>query len=413
MVVTPQPHHEIGEPQDRPESQTLRKRIPEACRGFSSMSFTLECHPEELQRENNSRQIRQAIALAREQGAENKVQQGRAKQFITPGHALASQADRVIVTLPATAINQLPRAVNTDSRPLRVAPLKVICLTIGSRGDVQPYIALCKQLQKHNHECIIVSHDEYGNGSQGMVLLFRAAGGDPGALMKLSVENRMFSPNFFRESIGKFRHWLDELLRSIMETCWDADLIIESPSTFGGIHVAEAVGCYYMRAFTMPWTKTSAYPQAFSVPIVDMGPQYNAMSYTFFDQVLWTASAGQINRWRRHMLDLAPTDQAKLQTSTVPFMYNFSPAVVPPPLDWGSLTAVTGYWLLRGEGRKFKAPTSLIDFLARQGKTARSCATLGLAPSPFKTHRQYSGPSTRQCSAATSEQSSPRVGRSA
>lgn len=321
--------------------------------------------------------IRQAIALASEQGAEKKAQQGRAQKLITPGYALASQADRVIVTLPVAAINQLPRAVNTDSRPLRVAPLKVICLTIGSRGDVQPYIALCKQLQKHNHECIIVSHDEYEDWVTGHGIAFRAAGGDPGALMKLSVENKMFSPNFFRESIGKFRHWLDELLRSIMEMCWDADLIIESPSTFGGIHVAEAVGCYYMRAFTMPWTKTSAYPQAFSVPSVDMGPQYNAMSYTFFDQVLWTASAGQINRWRRHMLDLAPTDQAKLQTSTVPFMYNFSPAVVPPPLDWGSLTAVTGYWLLRGEGRKFKAPTSLIDFLGKAREDGKKLCYIG------------------------------------
>jgi len=335
---------------------------------------------EEQHRDKSVELIQDSITNANEKLAEQAGKNRKGSKLTSPGQALAAQADHATVTLSAATINQLPRAVNIDSsrRPLRVDPLKIICLTIGSRGDVQPYIALCKQLQKHNHECIIVSHDEYEEWVKGYGIGFRAAGGDPGALMKLSVENKMFSPQFFRESIGKFKHWLDELLRGIMETCWDADLIVESPSTFGGVHVAEAIGCYYMRAFTMPWTKTSAYPQAFSVPNVDMGPQYNAMSYTLFDQILWTASSGQINRWRKNMLNLASTDQAKLKTNTVPFMYNFSPAVVPPPLDWGSLTAVTGYWSLQeDDDKKFDAPKELVEFIAKAKKDEKKLCYIG------------------------------------
>jgi sterol 3beta-glucosyltransferase len=66
-----------------------------------------------------------------------------------------------------------------------------VCLTIGSRGDVQPYIALGKALQKEGHRVTIVTHEEYKKWVTGFGIDHRTAGGDPGALMKLSVENKV------------------------------------------------------------------------------------------------------------------------------------------------------------------------------------------------------------------------------
>ena len=78
----------------------------------------------------------------------------------------------------------------------------------------------------------------------------------------------------------QFRGWLDELLVSSWQACQHSDVIIESPSTMGGIHIAEALQvpycelhfsplCYGFgsepiadRAFTMTWTRTRAYPHA-------------------------------------------------------------------------------------------------------------------------------------------------------
>ena len=68
-----------------------------------------------------------------------------------------------------------------------------VCLTIGSRGDVQPYIALGKALQKEGHRVTIVTHEEYKKWVTGFGIDHRTAGGDPGALMKLSVENKVCS----------------------------------------------------------------------------------------------------------------------------------------------------------------------------------------------------------------------------
>ena len=47
-------------------------------------------------------------------------------------------------------------------------PMRITCLTIGSRGDVQPYIALCKGLQAEGHTARIASHGEYKDWVEGV-----------------------------------------------------------------------------------------------------------------------------------------------------------------------------------------------------------------------------------------------------
>jgi sterol 3beta-glucosyltransferase len=87
-----------------------------------------------------------------------------------------------------------PRAINVPDGVLLPMPSKhFVCLTIGSRGDVQPYIALGKALQGEGHKVTIVTHEEYKEWVTGFGVEHRTAGGDPGALMKLSVENKVSS----------------------------------------------------------------------------------------------------------------------------------------------------------------------------------------------------------------------------
>ncbi|KAJ1033093.1 hypothetical protein NDA16_000371 [Ustilago loliicola] len=295
--------------------------------------------------------------------------------------ALLRNAESDVPVFEPDMLAYLPKVVNLDRNTvrdsLRILPMRIYCLTIGSRGDVQPYIALCKALKEYGHTPVIVSHPEYRGWVEGHGIEYRGVGGDPAALMKLSVEHRIFSPAFFRESIGKFRVWLDELLRECWEECQGADLLIESPSTMAGIHVAEGLGIPYFRAFTMPWTKTSAYPQAFSVPSIEMGPSYNSSSYVLFDQIMWVATSGQINRWRKHMVGIGPTDWSKLDADSVPFIYNFSPAVVPMPNDWGDRVKISGYWFLDNPDSNWSPPKEMADFLERAKKDGKKIAYIG------------------------------------
>ena len=94
-----------------------------------------------------------------------------------------------------------PKAINQPDGVLLPMPSKhFVCLTIGSRGDVQPYIALGKALQKEGHKVTIVTHEEYKEWVTGFGVGHRTAGGDPGALMKLSVENKVGSVSIIRDA---------------------------------------------------------------------------------------------------------------------------------------------------------------------------------------------------------------------
>lgn len=98
-----------------------------------------------------------------------------------------------------------------------------------------------------------------------------------------------------------------------------------------------------------------------------MGGGYNYMTYVMFDQVFWRATAGQINRWRRNVLNIGSTNLDKMEQHKIPFLYNFSPSIVPPPLDWYEWIRVTGYWFLDDPDdstkKKWTPPPGLVAFM--------------------------------------------------
>ncbi|KAH7327757.1 hypothetical protein B0I35DRAFT_345407 [Stachybotrys elegans] len=254
--------------------------------------------------------------------------------------------------------------------------LRITCLTIGSRGDVQPYIALCKGLLADGHKPRIATHDEFKDWVESHGIEFARVEGDPSDLMRLCIENGTFTWAFLREANSTFRGWLDDLLASAYTACLDSDVLIESPSAMAGIHIAEKLGIPYFRAFTMPWTRTRAYPHAFIMPEHKMGGAYNYMTYIMFDNIFWKATAGQVNRWRKKTLGLPSTSLEKMQTNKVPFLYNFSPSVVAPPLDFSDWIRVTGYWFLN-EGTNWTPPADLLAFMKKARDDGKKLVYVG------------------------------------
>ena len=284
----------------------------------------------------------------------------------------ADQADNPDETPPILFDD--PRASILNFKPTE--SLRITCLTIGSRGDVQPYIALCKGLLAEGHKPKIATHREFEAWVRRHGIDFAPVEGDPAELMRICVENGMFTYSFLKEASIKFRGWIDELLSSAWRACKDTDLLIESPSAMAGIHIAEALGVPYFRAFTMPWTRTRAYPHAFAVPEHKMGGAYNYVTYVMFDAVFWKAIANQVNRWRKKELGLRSTSLDKLQPNKVPILYNFSPSVVIPPLDYSDWIRVTGYWFL-DEASSWVPPTELTDFIHKARSDDKKIVYIG------------------------------------
>lgn len=306
--------------------------------------------------------------------AEHKaLQEARKHGYDDHDLELPTAAEGVVSDAPPILFDD-PRASIINFKPTE--SLRITCLTIGSRGDVQPYIALCKGFLAEGHKPKIATHREFKDWIESHGIEFAPVEGDPAELMRICVENGMFTYSFLKEASTNFRGWIDELLSSAWKSCQNSDVLIESPSAMAGIHIAEALGIPYFRAFTMPWTRTRAYPHAFAVPEHKMGGAYNYITYVMFDNVFWKAIAGQVNRWRKKELGLRRTSLEKMQPNKVPFLYNFSPAVVVPPLDYSDWIRVTGYWFL-DEGQTYEPPKELTNFIKKARADGKKLVYIG------------------------------------
>ncbi|GAV50510.1 hypothetical protein ZYGR_0W00360 [Zygosaccharomyces rouxii] len=256
--------------------------------------------------------------------------------------------------------------------------LKIGLLTIGSRGDVQPYIAFGKGLQKEGHDVVIITHGEFREFVESRGIAFDEVAGNPAELMSLMVEHESLNVGLLKNAATNFRSWIAELLQTAWKACVrsEIDVLVESPSAMAGIHIAEALQIPYLRAFTMPWTRTRAYPHAFIVPDQPKGGNYNYMTHVLWENIFWKGISGQVNKWRVETLDLPKTNLELMQQSKVPFLYNVSPSIFPPAVDFCEWVKVTGYWFL-DEGQSYTPPPDLETFIAKARKLNKKLVYIG------------------------------------
>ncbi|KAF8743908.1 hypothetical protein AX14_013965 [Amanita brunnescens Koide BX004] len=349
--------------------------------GKQGIKFAFKCS---ALRDEVMRRINDRLSLFQRAAAETAAHES-SYSSLRRGHNMTSTiaplsrslATAIRANLPVDVRVRLPKTINIPPEVIgRRSPLHFVCLTIGSRGDVQPYIALGVGLIQHNHRVTIVTHEEYKEWIEEFGISHRTAGGDPGELMKLSVENKMFSPDFFRTTVQNFRSWLDELLMDAWKACWDADILLESPSAMAGVHIAEALNIPYVRTFTMPWTKTSEFPHPFLSP-PGSSVAFNRASYILFDNVLWRAISEQVNKWRKQVLNLGDTEMGHRAQSKLVHIYDFSQAVVPKPLDWGENIIISGYWFLDNAEVDWTPPSSLLEWMEQARRESKPIVYIG------------------------------------
>lgn len=144
---------------------------------------------------------------------------------------------------------------------------------VGSRGDVQPFIALGKELQKYGHRVRIATHDTFEAFVHESGLEFYPIGGDPKELMAYMVKNPGLIPSIKSLREGDIQRKRD-MVAGMLEGCWKAciepdiathrpfvaDAIIANPPSFAHIHCAQALGIPLHLMFTMPWSSTRQFP---------------------------------------------------------------------------------------------------------------------------------------------------------
>ncbi|KAJ5611400.1 hypothetical protein N7510_008119 [Penicillium lagena] len=221
--------------------------------------------------------------------------------------------------------------------------LNIVIQIVGSRGDVQPFVALGIQLQEFGHRVRIATHPPFKNFVENAGLEFFSIGGDPKEMMTYMVKHPGLLPHCKSTYDGEV-HERRRTIQGILESCWlscfiagdnldsidnvptvqkkpfVANAIIANPPSFAHIHCAEKLGVPLHMMFT---TET---------------------------------------------LDLMPVDvlsaSAAVSKFQVPFTYCWSPSLIPKPVDWGPLISISGSYHLQPPVH-YTPPYHLIEFLER------------------------------------------------
>ncbi|MFZ1757455.1 MAG: glycosyltransferase, partial [Caldilineaceae bacterium] len=251
--------------------------------------------------------------------------------------------------------------------------MRLTIIASGSRGDVQPYVALGKGLQQAGHGVRLLTHENYATLVAAHELEFWPMRGDVQAVAQSAEMQALLEKgNFLAITAHTAKlakeaalHWAEDGLAS----CQGTDLILAGIGGMNtGIALAEKLGIPFVQAPVVPFTPTAAFPGAlFPQAVGRLGGTVNRFSHHLVRQVMWQGFRGADSAARQQVLGLppAPFFGPYRSPSLVgqPVLCGVSPSVIPQPADWGENVHMTGYWFLDAED-DWTPPPALADFLA-------------------------------------------------
>ncbi|MEA4890388.1 MAG: glycosyltransferase [Clostridiaceae bacterium] len=221
-------------------------------------------------------------------------------------------------------------------------------ITIGSRGDVQPFIALGKGLQRKGHSVQICAMNVFQDyiESEGFKYAFMA--GSAELVMEKLIGEQVSFVKYFKNLKGLLEPIKSEFLTDIENACKDADCVLYSTLGSVAYHVCEKFKIPCFRVFFCPLDPTGEFP-AMTAPRLPLGKIYNRFTFKSGD-LLWShATRTLLNDWRTAM-GLAPIKRfqfpyREIGGKLIPTLYAYSPTLAPKPKEWDDCRYVTGFWI--------------------------------------------------------------------
>lgn len=242
----------------------------------------------------------------------------------------------------------------------------------GSRGDVQPYVALGLGLKEAGHEVIIATAPEFEEFVTSRGLEFYPVAVDVQSVLGELLESRPGSLGLARGLAEQYGPILAQNARDFREASQGSRAILYGPSGFMGYFVARAEGLASAAAEMQPVMRPTAEYRSSVLPALPGFLQgrperaANRLGYVAVHEMFWQSFRESINAAVTEELGLPPIQHL------TPFRNSFeseelalcgwSPRVLPVPRDYGRHMRVTGYWFLDA-GEWFEPPSSLADFL--------------------------------------------------
>jgi sterol 3beta-glucosyltransferase len=222
--------------------------------------------------------------------------------------------------------------------------MRISIITVGSRGDVQPFAAFGSGLQRAGHEVRICTHADFRELVTGQGLEFAplaegalSRGAETEEGRRWAEEQSRWMPTWVG-LIRDARSVAHERMREAAAGCRDADVIVAT-------NLTQVLGWQLAREREVPLVRA-----LLNAPSYWMSRRTNRPAATALRQGAWLAARPWLNRVRREALGLGPLPLGEpigeLDRERQLVLYPFSPSVFPKPAGWGDWTEVTGYWFL-------------------------------------------------------------------
>ncbi|RUT32565.1 glycosyltransferase [Arsenicitalea aurantiaca] len=264
---------------------------------------------------------------------------------------------------------------------------RIAMATIGTQGDVQPYVAVALELQARGHEVVLGAPDDFADFVKGYGIAFASLGSNiQEFISQSSFQNAMSRSALLNAPtlLAEGQRIVDTATRAAWEMSQGADGLLLNMNTSFGVDIAEALGIPAIMAAPQPLNTTSEFPLcAYSGP--SLGSLFNRLSYRAMSvqQLYYNLPR---NRLRREVMGLPPrrhggffrdTDGSPLTT-----LYSYSAHVAPRPADWPDSAIITGYWRL--EDRTGWAPSPEFEAFLAAGPRP---VYIGFGSMPFGAER--------------------------
>lgn len=239
----------------------------------------------------------------------------------------------------------------------------IVLQTLGTRGDVQPFLALGSGLRKAGFAVRLATAPRFQAAVEAEGVAFAPLPGEMLELIDTPQGQAAISGRHRLLATLRLMRRRGPMFRRLLEAQWraaqGAALLVCHPKALGGTHIAERLGIPAFIALPLPaLAPTAAFPSPL-LPFADLGP-LNRASHTLLLRAAERIARAPLRAWRAQALGLPPAGRGAPPAGR---LHAYSPALLPRPADWDAGTHVTGAWTLPVP-KDWTPPPELTAFLA-------------------------------------------------
>jgi sterol 3beta-glucosyltransferase len=208
--------------------------------------------------------------------------------------------------------------------------MRIAIQTLGTRGDVQPYIAIARGLMDRGHDVQISAPVQFEAFVSGHNIPFVGLPGEfLGLLETPEGKAAVAGGQGFSAGLKLLKHVRPLMIRLLGEEAaavkaFAPDIIIFHPKSIAAPHLAAALNVPCILASPLPgFTPTAAFPSPL-LPFASLGP-LNKISHILATKSAELLFRKELLEWRERKLGLAGRRRAATPLSTI---YAYSPHVV-------------------------------------------------------------------------------------